>query len=392
MRKKTFIALLALCAAAALITAAYLYLARPKKPEVAMGALLYPNLDVNRVADIKVSSSTGDFSVKKTEAGWLSGRDFYYPADFDKVVRFLKGLSELKVGRVFSADMETLARLALREPDDKNASAGEKAAQFVLRDKDGKTILAVLAGRQREGKESQQFAGNQFKMPAGQYIRKQGSDTVYVVDRFFEMEEQKPADWMDKFLTRVDAGDVMRISLTNVEGGREIPIYELVRPAKDKDFEAVGFPPDEKIAKADVNRMAQFLSALSFDDVQKADPNASKDGHVFRFTLQNGVVYSVRFAAPSTPLGCQVALSVSYAPETAVSDALNKTQEAGAEQTARAEGQAATPTVKSPAEKAAEIAASVEKSNQQLAPWVFTLGKWRCDSLVRAREDLVEKQ
>ena len=391
MRKKTFTVLLALCAIAAVATAAYLYLSRPKAQEVPMGSLLYPDLDVNAVARIDVASSAGSFSVKKTDGGWIAGSDFYYPADFTRLVRFLKGLADLKVGRAFPADREALTRLSLLEPG--GADAKGQAARFNLYDKDGKKMLGLLAGVAREGRETQQVGGGQYRLPVGQYVRKEGSDTVYVLDRFFEMEEQKPADWMDKMLTRVDGRDIMDIKLSKVENGREEPIYELARPEKGKEFDPVGFAPDAKLARSEVNRMSQFLSALSFDGVSKADPAADRDGHVFTFTLANGVVYSVRFAEPSTPLGCTVAISASYVPDRAVADTLEKTVAGiAARGEAAASGAASlTPAEKSGEEKAAEIAESVRKTNDQLTPWVFTLGKWRCDSLIRSREGLVEK-
>ncbi len=350
MKKRTLLILAAVLVVLSGLTGLILYLGGRQADEVPMGRLLFEKLNVNSAAEISIQSADGAFSVAKKGAIWQVNKGFDYPADFDKVARFLRGLTELKVGRAFSATSERLARLTLESPASASAKKEEKGALFVVKDSAGKEIVRLIAGKERPGTD--QFKG----MPQGQFLLPGEGKTIYLVDRFFEMEEQKPADWMDKSLVSVEAADIKSITCLAAGGGASPTVlYALARAEKGKDMTAVTFPTGKKASRPDIDRMTQFLSTLSCDDVEKPGAGLAPADRLFDFTTFAGATYRVSVFGPVGPDGCKVRIEVLY------SGSDKKTAE------------------------------ETQKINARLSPWIFRVGKWRSDYLARDPEALVEK-
>jgi len=349
MRNKTLIVMLAVLVLLSGATALILYFAGQKDAEVGMGSLLFEKLDVNRAALIKVASADNSFNVTRKASGWQVDKGFDYPADFDKVSRFLRGLTELKVGRAFDATPERIARLTLASPADSASKKENRGALFIVLDDKGGEIVRILVGRERSGRD--QFEG----MPQGQFVLTGDGNRIYLVDRFFEMEEQKPSDWMDKALVSVEAADVKSITCSSVgQGISPSVLYVLARSEKGREITAVSFPAGKKTSRGNIERMSQFLSALTCDDADRPDPGIAATG-LIDFTTFEGVTYRVSLFGDTTGNGCQVRIQLIYG---------------GTDK---------------------KVADEAKKNNDRLSPWIFTVGKWRCDYLARNAEALVEK-
>ena len=349
MRNRTLLVMLAVLVALSGATALILYLSGQKDAEVSMGSLLFEKLDVNKATLIKVASADGSFTVTRKANGWQVDKGFDYPADFDKVSRFLRGLTELKVGRSFDATPERIARLTLASPADSASKKDSRGALFIVLDDKGGEIVRLLVGRERSGKD--QFEG----MPQGQFVLTGDGKKIYLVDRFFEMEEQKPADWMDKALVSVEATEIKSITCRAAgQGISPVAVYELARAEKGKEITAVVFPAGKKTSRGSIERMTQFLGSLTCDDADRPDPGIFATS-IIDFVSFAGVTYRVSVLGATTEDGCPVRIQVLYS---------------GADK---------------------KVAAEAKKDNDRLSPWVFRVGKWRCDYLARDAEALEEK-
>ena len=359
MNKRTFVLLVLLLAGLAGATALFLYMGASSRDQVRLGEPLFENLDLNAIEGIKVESPENIFTIVKADGKWEVVEKGGYPADFDKIARFARKLNSLNIGRAFEKDAESLARLQLKLPDTPGASKDEMGVRFTLSDNNGKELVKLLAGRDRE-----KMTPEGYPVPAGQYVRVGDMESILLINRFFESVKQYPSDWLKKSIVRVDSSSVESIACMEIKDGKQKVLYELSRKSPD---EGLSLADGRAVKKTDVDKLADALSSLTLDDVTEAEKFDQPMNLIIDYWLFNGVKYRVFKTSSSGE--CQVKIEVSYQ---APASAEEKSQE----------------VLK--AEK--EEAQKVEELNAKLAPWVYTISKWRCGTLAENVDSLLEEE
>jgi hypothetical protein len=335
-----------------------------------MGEKLFADLPVNQVIEVTIADAENHTTLVKGEKIWQVEERNGYPADFEQLRDTVIKLSRLKIGRSFSGDAESLARLSLLPPSASDASA--RGTRITLKDASGKTVADLILGQIR----STENGGGK-----GQYLKKADGEAVFLVDASFRFLKTAPTEWLQKEILNIKADAVE--SITCFAGNGQKPVYILIRPEKGKDAELTPIPEGRS---ADANRIDQVMEALApltIDDVQSAgaQPAVASEGprlvyHLFDgreidiFPTSDGKEhYSLRVAARDT--GVAETPSVVENPPEADEAKEQKEKDAVDEQ--------------EPAPR------SAKEINDALDPWVFSIKKWQYDSFVTQPESLLEE-
>ncbi|MDI6797024.1 MAG: DUF4340 domain-containing protein [Desulfatibacillaceae bacterium] len=361
MKKKTFLFLLVALALFALVLAGYLFRQKQGAAPVAMGQPLFENLDPNLVERIRILDRDNGFVLEKTAQGWMVDTGFLYPADFDKVSRFLRTASQLKVGRAFDGDPETRKRLNLLSPKDAAEDALQSAgALFMLEDSAGSRVASILAGKERPSREEPSY-------PQGQFLMINEDPRIFLVDRYYQTERQEPGFWWDTLILRVPVESIARITAAakDQDSDQWYLLYDVARPDAASFFEAVGMAEELELDQSKVNRLAGFLGALNLEDVRPADPDSTPEQGLFvAFEDFDGLAYTVFPQQTSMDRGCAVWITVEFV-------GLDSDGEQSQDE-----------------EQAQWLVGKANDLNARLAGWIFSIGQWRCETLFTKPQEL----
>lgn len=172
-------------AAAAILCGAAYYLnhsAHPAAPRL-NGTLVFPKLDVSKVARIEV----GDKLVLKAgESGWTIETAYGYPASREKIVENLMKLTELKVGQVV-----------------RGKTAAEASVMLALKSEQGEDLVAPLALGDRHAK----WGHGRYAKKAGETVLLSDSLDAFDGDMKSWCEDKICDDPFVRFSSLVDPAD-----------------------------------------------------------------------------------------------------------------------------------------------------------------------------------------
>lgn len=367
----------ALCAAAVLLAfLAYRVARESDKHSTApadIGAKVLPDLAINRVAKITITSGTGTVVLAKSKDKWVVASRFNYPANFDKVADTVRELSELKIGQRVNVAGDQISTLNLLRPEAGSTNAQPNSGSLVeLRDEQNGFLASLLIGKgfTRRNGGGQADAGIFFGGYAdGRYVQT-FDGKIYLVAKNLERLTESANTWLADDFVSAPAADLKEI---NVSGpGREE--IKLARKKDGGDFALTGLSAGEQVESSKINQVAGALHRLGFDEV--ADPalpvktTGLDNPVIFEAISTNGVKYTVKIgntiSTDSFDRYCSISADAAEkAPETAPADAQK------------------TPAV-SPAETAANI-------NSRFGNWVYVIRSYRAEPMLTKRSDLIKK-
>lgn len=432
MKSKTFLILLAVCAA--LVAASLAVFREDDKPAAPEGADYFANLPVNEVAALTLTGSESEVALEKSGTVWQVASRYGYPADFDDIREFILKLRDLKVGRSFTADAESRERLSLLPPDAPDVGEEARGTRVTMKNADGETVADLIIGAERE---SETGDGGHYLMPAG-------GETVYLVDQSFRFMEMDPAQWLAPDLLDISPGDVRRVTLLDPATGEEK--YLIERPEEGEPPVFIAPDPAAQtgpVIDSKITNLFSALDGLTIRDVADPEIPASETGLesplCHEFWLFDGTTYTVcrGDAAPDSDNERYLKVTAGYRappqpesePETeaetdpesdlesgaetsetagetaegdgdspaadaadATGDAAEANGDSPAADAANASGGAAEADGDSPADAEetepaeegpdpAQVAAEAEKKNEALSRWTFLIVEWKADRL-----------
>ena len=364
MKGKTFLILLV--AAGVLVALSFLRFGGEKRTgTVKMGDRLFADLPVNTVAGISIADSENRVTLVKGEKVWQVEERNGYPADFDELRDTVVKLSRLKIGRSFTGSPESLVRLALTSPSAPDASGAGR--QITLKDQDGKILADLILGQTREtdGGES-----------GGQYLKKTGADTVFLVDGDFRFLKTAPAEWLKKEVFDIRADDVASVAC--YAGDAPTPVYTLSRPEKGQAARMTPVPPERTADSTKIDQVFDALAPLTLDDVKagKENPPAAESNRPrLVYHLYDGRRISI---FPESDGEDSFSLRITAEADPSVAEAVESTAPATEKDQPQA-GETNPPVPK-----------TARQLNEELSPWVFSVKKWQFDSFITQPESLLE--
>ncbi|MBW1982743.1 MAG: DUF4340 domain-containing protein [Deltaproteobacteria bacterium] len=374
MKAKSLLVMIAVLAGVAVVAFLVVQQKSPEQSTATQGRRLFADLPLNKIEAINLTAAEGSVSLARKNDLWVVASHYDYPADFNKIVNFLRTLKEAKVGRQFKASPETLERLSLQPPDSKDADKESKGLLVELLDGQGRQLAAILFGKPRKNAGTGRPGG-------GHYLRLPEESRVYLVDSTFSFLPREAPGWLQKRPVQVAAEEVQEVSCLSSD--RKKTYYVLARTKRGEDFSLSKMTRGKMLKKITVDRLVRALSSLRIEDVQDpAQASSSLDKqfpYLLEYRLFNGITYRV-YPSKTCPekVGCLLRLQVGFSPP-----ATNK-EKKSVEESVKQTAKAADKTV-------AELAQEAKELNERFSKWLFVTPDWQHNSFVTDRNQLLEE-
>ena len=264
---------------------------------------------INNVAQVTVKSAGSELNLVKKGEDWTVQERAEYPASYDQVSDLIRKLWELKTVQDVKVGPSQFSRLDLVEPG-AEGSAGTVAE---LKDKDGKSLAALLLGKKfmkKGGGMDMGMPGEMPGFPAGRYVAPLGSTKVSLVSETLEDVDTKAEKWLKRDFFKIELPKTIKL-----EGTTEPMHWELTRDTATADWKLSDAKPDEQPLDAvKVSSFANLLASASFTDVLAPDAKPEETGldkpTVITFTTFDRFTYVLKIGKPNGE-NLPVAVSVS---------------------------------------------------------------------------------
>jgi len=342
----------------------------PQRAAVIEENALLPELadSLNDVASITVASTSGSWSVSKSESGWGLDAKGGYPVKMEEVRKTLIALSEAEKIEAKTKVASSYSRLGVEGPGQEDS----ESKLVTLTDANGGAIASVIVGNRRAG------TGD-----PSHYVRVADSDQSWLVTGDLTLSEDS-STWLNKKIVEVPRERIRAVETLHPD----MEEVFVARPSEDAEqFEVHNIPEGSELKyEAVAAGMGSALQYLNFVDVRSAEGFEFPDRTPTRtsFWTFDGLLVDVSI------------YSVAEVPETETfyaafsvadgSDGPERLKTAGPEPAPAP----AEETEETPVRSAEEIAAEVEELNAKLSGWVFELAPYSKTNLAKRMEDLVQ--
>ncbi len=367
MKSKTFVFLLLLCGVLGGIEY-FLFNERAKKNQPKFFGKLFEFVSANDIETIQIISAGGLVKLKKANIWQVESR-YNFPANFSMITEFIIKLKDLKVDRSFKATEETLSRLALRNPDDKEIPESQKGTRIIFEDKNTKILADLILGSSRETPSG----------GGGNYLKFVKEDTIHLVDKNFRFLDKESSKWIDKDLIRASADDIESVSCGDLVN--KSFFYSLKRPEKGKEPEMLNMPQDKKLDKAKVSSLFGAIASFQCEDLADPSKTIADTGmdlaRLFEFRLFDGRIYKIYVgkAVAESPEKYYFKMDADYVAPPEKSDSKDEQKKAAEEK-----------------QKKTALSEHAEITSKKNSTWTFVVSKWRYDNFIANVDDLFEKE
>ena len=305
----------------------------------ALGAKLFPKLDVSQVAAIEIARPEGQpFALAATDAGWTVDALHGFPADLAKLRENILKLADLKAG---------------------HEARGRKldgAAAVRLKDASGAVLAELVLGEQHMRKPADDMGGY-GGYPDGRYVSADGGATVYLVDDPLAFLDGEAASWADAQIP-APSGSIQAVEVSHA--GSDLALVKT-----NGVWTATDLGAEEEIDANKAYNLDSALSYLRFSGI--ADPVLTDDalglatGTVYRAVCHDGITYTAHIGAATTNSQDRAfRIAASFAPT-----GTNAAENAAAE-------------------------AKVAEFNAKTGKWTYLLAPYAADKFMLKRADLVK--
>src|SRR5262249_7628524 len=275
MKRKQIVILLVLVA---IIGAIGLFLQKRSQSEWAQSsasAATMLDFPINDVARVVIRGANGQVNIAKKKDFWVVEEKADYPANFERASKLIRQLWELHPVQELKVGQSQFSRLELVEPgspQDRSAVANQshKPGTVVeLKDKDGKTLAKLVAGKQNMQKSE---GLRQFPMPMGRYVLASQTGKVALVSQTIDVDA-KPESWLKRDFIKIENPE--SIALQNQTVARH---WALTRSDAKADWKLADAKGSEELNKPVASSFASLLASLRFTDVLPPDANPAEHG------------------------------------------------------------------------------------------------------------------
>jgi len=385
-------------------------------PPSVVGYLVFPDLPVNDVAKVVVTSETSAVTLIRQNDTWGVAEMYNYPASFSKIRSLLLRLAEMKVGQVVTLAEGQRPGLKMVVPGASRTTATggvEKAEGGVasgtsgllinLYGGDGGRLAELLVGAThlRKPREEAPYFGS---YPDGTFISPDGGKTVYLVKDLLDEFTSNARDWLDTEIINLSPGDIQEITISK-PGQEEIRI---VRESPGGPLVVQGLATNEEPDVVKLSSVENALSYLRFDDL--ADPALTDEevgmttAVVFTAVTSSGAVYTARIGGvPPSGQGRYLRLEAGVRAEepkptqpAEESGSVQSQADANASTLAEAasnESAAATNAIsaaQASAEARRQLEAAVAAVNRRVKGWTYVIAAYKAEGMAVERAALVK--
>lgn len=348
------------------------------------GQPVFPGLmsKINEVSELVVNVQSETMTIVRDGESWKVKEKDNYPANMGKIREVLIGLGELKILEAKTKKPELYEKLGLENVE----AEGSISTGVTLKDSAGTTLAEVIIGKQRPSKGNP----NQDEV----YVRKVGDPETWLAIGKLSIEKNL-SGWLDKDFLEVEPKRVRRVRITHPDN--TTLVLEKENP-DDLDFKVTNLLEGEEIqSQFSVNHIVSTVTSLSLDDVQPNSEISFEDESVVTATFEtfDGLEGTVKLFRKDEKNYVKVSAvfnaDLIWKPEPEEdSEGEKQVDEEGAQE--QENEKELTPKPEKPKIKPeSEVKTEIESLNKKVAGWVYTIPKFRADTILKKSEDLIKK-
>ena len=373
----------------------------------AIGSKILPNLPVNRVGKIVITSKDGVTTVAKSREKWVVASRFNYPANFDKVADAIRELGELKVGQTVNANPSQLGAFNLVSPTSSGTNKQTDSGTLLeLRDEKDGFLASLLIGK---GFMRQQSAPSMETMMGfggysdGQYVESV-EGKVYLVAKSLERMIEPAKTWLADDFIDAPSTDIKEITISGPDRAAIKLIPSAQAPRDGDSFTLADLRPEEgSLESTKINQITGALNRLGFDDVADPALTLKETGLdrpiVFKATTKDGLIYTLQLGNTLTNDTFDRYLIISVTNEPSADQrptdkpkeesAKKEMEPAQALQLSEAHTSGQAQPGKAPEKKNASEQAAI--LNGMFGSWIYVIKSYRAEPILLTRNDLIKK-
>jgi hypothetical protein len=324
-----------------------------------------PNLAVNDIAKIQLRTTANAVTLEKKDQIWRVAERSGYPADFEKIRKFIQTLWGLKAAQEMQVGPSQFGRLKIAPPSEGPSSGTE----IDLNGASDKPLASLIIGKGTEQGEEHAAGGRFVYNPA---IK----DRVYLVsESFLSLDSLAPSQWLDKaFITPNELKEITQSPWSNNPG------WKISRDNPKADWRLDKAQPTEKLDDSFVRTMAIFTP--NFVDVRPSstsqDETGLKDPFHIQLTTFDGFRYDFFLGKQGPDKGRYAQIKVAADLPT------TRTPEPGEKPEDKSKHDEEF------AKKQADLKQRLEKE-KKYEQWTYLVPDYNLESLLKRRDEIVAK-
>jgi hypothetical protein len=258
----------------AVLSAAAWFIQRPAPPPAKDPRVDQPLVDratIEKAQKLRLSDQGKTVTLtRQSDASWHVDSYYDFPADFQKLSRFVSDLTDAKPQRLVTSNPDRIARLEFKD------------TKIELLDGSDKPTWSLTLGKYAE-------------TGGGRFVRFDDEKKAYLVNLSVWLDPE-PKNWADAQLLKLTADDIAKIVVPFDDGG---PVT-LSRATKSDPWKADKTPANQKLRDDKITSLLGSLDTLRFTDtLDLKDPKvAEAKPHTRTFELGtfDGKTYTVAFS------------------------------------------------------------------------------------------------
>lgn len=327
----------------------------PKKAETGFqkGSDLIKDIDINKIAKIKIISDVGSLNVKKDKDGYVIEERSNYPADVKQMNDLIINTIDIKCNKLVTSLESNYAALGV---DEKSSDT----VKLIFLDDQDKELVNLLVGKREE-------------KGTGAYVRKAGEKEVYATEKFYFVSPEAYT-YLDKKVFKFTMKDIAKIDVNN---GTDK--YSIINDNTEIKLQNV---PKSKQAKVpEVQAAFNALTQLNFEDVAaKESKKDLKWTTSYVCSLSNGLTYTADLAKEGDD-----AYYIKVSAEAKEVKKEEPKKEETKEEAKKDEGKK-----EESKEKAAPSPDTFKSFNEKHSQWVYKVGKYTADNMSKSFSGMIE--
>ncbi len=330
---------------AGILSAAALLIMKKDDPKdrFRMGEKLFSDFPINQIFEVAIMDTDNAVHLKKGDNIWRVAEKSGFPADFSRLADMIRKLGRAKTGRKFDGSDTVLARLKLKDPENKDISKDETGVKIILKGKDGVIFETLILGSARSGS-----AGS-----GGQYLKTAKSDQVFLIDESFRFLKKSPSEWIQTDILKINEADIQMVE--SFKAGDAAPVYAIERKEKGGKAKLMAPPDGKTVSASKISQVFEALSPLSITNVSiiKSGDLAQHPLNRLDYTTFDGKKVSIfPFEEKDSEDPYRLFINIANTP--------------------------------------ADKPLDQEKQDIDLSKWEFEIPKWQFESLMTKKENLLE--
>ena len=246
------------------------------------------------------SETKGTLTLKRANEGWVVVNREGYPADAERIEKFVREFKDMKVLRELSAGSEQLGRIGLIDP---KAASINSAMGITFQDNEGKSIYTLHLGKElsapgSDNQTSPMGGGGGF--PDRRFVMIDSDRSkITLVDQTFSNATTTPSDWLSKDFIKIEKPSSIEVKYSG-EGSTNS--WKMTKPSDVAEWKLEGKIPTGKTLDTTSAPSSPF-SSPSFNDLATATERSQLDKNATQINIKtfDGLNYEVKVG--QTPSG-----------------------------------------------------------------------------------------